>query len=66
MILPIEFDSSRVENVTAHTVKLQTVGRLRRFYYSVKISGGEVNPVGNVCKNIMQNLNRDVHYQSPF
>ena len=66
MILPIEFESSRMENVTAHTVKLQTVGRLRRVYYSVKISGGEVNPVGNICKIMMQNLNRDVHYQSSF
>ena len=49
MILPIEFELSRVENVTAYTVKLQTVGHLRRVYNSVKISGGEVNPVGNIC-----------------
>lgn len=64
MILPIEFESSRVENVTTHSVKLQTVGRLRRVYYTVKISEGEVNPVGNICKKIMQNLSRDVHYLS--
>ena len=66
MILPIEFESSSVENVTAHTVKLQTVQRLCRGYNIAKISGGEVNPVGSICKNMMQNLNRDVHYQSFF
>ena len=33
MILPIEFESSRLENVTAHTVKLQRVRCLRRVYY---------------------------------
>ena len=64
MILPIEFESSRVENVTA---KLQLVGHLRRVYYTVKKNEGKViNPIGNICKNMMQNLNRDVHYQSFF
>ena len=65
MILPIEFEASRVESVTA---KLQLVGHLRRVYYTVK--NLEVrftcNPIGNICKNMMQNLDRDVHYQSFF
>ena len=58
MILPIEFELSWLENVTSYTVKLQTVGRLRRVYYTAKISEGEVNPVGNICKNMTWHLDK--------
>ena len=50
MILPIEFESFMVENVTAHIVKLQTLRRLRRVYHTVKISGDGINPAGIFAK----------------
>ena len=31
-----------------------------------KKCGGKVNPIGNICRNMMQNLNWGVHYQSFF